>query len=82
MLDQAETTPPVSANASSAELREYFTQILPEHDRDRVHINDIKKCVKWFSFMQEKGLFEEIRRESETPAPEVSEPTKAEEKPE
>lgn len=61
MLDQYESLPPVSLQSSSADLRTYFTSILPEHDQDRVHINDIKKCIKWFSFMQEKGIFEEIR---------------------
>lgn len=64
MLDLLESTPPVPLTANSAELRRYFTQILPEHDRDRVHINDIKKCIKWFNFMQEKGIFDEVKSES------------------
>jgi len=63
MLDQFDETPPVSPDASSADFRAYFSKILPEHDRDRVHINDIKKCIKWFNFMREKGIFEEARRE-------------------
>jgi hypothetical protein len=63
MLDQRETNPPVSPDASSAELRDYFSRVLPEHDRDRVHIHDIKKCLKWFKFMLDKGIFEEARRE-------------------
>ncbi|MBK9336540.1 MAG: DUF5606 domain-containing protein [Lewinellaceae bacterium] len=80
MLDVQETIPPVPAESNSATFRAYFDQILPEHDRDRVHINDIKKCIKWFNFMQETGIFEEVIREaaaeSETPqaaeAPAVS----------
>ena len=64
MLDQYDTLPPADLNANSAVLREYFTAILPEHDRDRVHINDIKKCIKWFNFMQEKGIFAEAQREA------------------
>ncbi|TNE51867.1 MAG: hypothetical protein EP344_16305 [Bacteroidetes bacterium] len=63
MLDQQETIPPVPPTSNSVELREYFTKILPEHDSDQVHINDIKKCIKWFSFMQENGIFEEAKRE-------------------
>lgn len=73
MLDQQEAVPPASPNANSAELRAYFSQILPEHDHDKVHINDIKKCIKWFNFMHEKGIFEEARQEAAavaaTPAP-------------
>ncbi|MEO6759175.1 MAG: hypothetical protein ABIO24_06950 [Saprospiraceae bacterium] len=68
MLDQYETLPPADINANSAALREYFTGVLPEHDRDRVHINDIKKCIKWFNFMQEKGIFAEAQREAEKEA--------------
>lgn len=85
MLDQRESNPPAPLTANSAELRQYFSQILPEHDRDRVHINDIKKCIKWFNFMLEKGIFEEVKSETaaetadagETP-PETSEPETAE----
>jgi hypothetical protein len=77
MLDQRESVPPASLDSNSAALRAYFTQILPEHDTDRVHINDIKKCIKWFNFMVEKGIFEEISREeaSETPSDETNETT-------
>lgn len=66
MLDQYEENPPVSLESASPVIREYFSRILPEHDRDRVHINDIKKCIKWFNFMYENGIFEEARREAET----------------
>jgi hypothetical protein len=73
----AETpTPPLSGD--SAAFRAYFSTVVPDHDRDRVHINDIKKCVKWFNFMYEKGMFEEINNNAtaepdttlETPAAE------------
>ena len=87
MLDRYESLPPVSLQASSADLRAYFTQILPEHDQDRVHINDIKKCIKWFNFMREKGIFEEIKQAEasgeeaqEAAAPEVPEQPAEEEK--
>ncbi|HRI59051.1 MAG TPA: hypothetical protein PK228_05000 [Saprospiraceae bacterium] len=68
MLDQYEENPPVSLESASAAFRDYFTKILPEHDRDRVHINDIKKCIKWFNFMYENGIFEEAKREAEAQA--------------
>jgi hypothetical protein len=80
MLDQQEGTPPVSINANSTELRNYFDQILPEHDHEQVHINDIKKCIKWFNFMLEKGIFEEAKREAEEIAQKEAEKPEATEK--
>lgn len=73
MLDQVETVQPPDPSAASAVLREYFGAILPEHDRDRVHINDIKKCLKWFHFMREKGIFDEAQREAAAPEAEKTE---------
>lgn len=65
MLDQMETNPPVASDSNSGQFRAYFTSILPEHDQERVHINDIKKCIKWFNFMIDKGIFEEVKKEDE-----------------
>ena len=38
------------------ELRDYFSEVLPEHDRDQVHNSDIKKIVRWFNFLNERDL--------------------------
>jgi len=64
MFDEHATIPPADVNASSQVLRDYFSQILPTHDRDRVHINDIKKCIKWYNFMYESGILAEAKREA------------------
>ncbi|MBL7828051.1 MAG: hypothetical protein JNJ57_15580 [Saprospiraceae bacterium] len=80
MFDNHESVPPVSPNGSSQELRAYFSAILPDHDRDRVHINDIKKCIKWYNFMYEKGILATAKQEAaaekaaETPQETVEEP--------
>ena len=56
MLEQLNDNPPPTAKASSDDHRAYFTKILPNHDRDQVHISDIKKAVRWFNFLHERGL--------------------------
>ncbi len=56
MLDQMEDNPLPDIKSPSDKLREYFTKILPNHDRDQVHISDIKKTIRWFRFMNERGL--------------------------
>jgi hypothetical protein len=61
-----ETNPlPDASKANSTEIRAYFTAVLPEHDQDRVHANDIKKCIKWFSFMHSHNMIEEAKKATE-----------------
>lgn len=43
-------------NASGAELQDYFTKVLPEWDRDRVHNSDIKKLITWYNILVENGV--------------------------
>lgn len=47
--------------ASPDELHEYFTKVLPEWDRDRVHNSDIKKLIQWYNILVKAGVtnFEE-----------------------
>ena len=42
--------------ASGAELQDYFTKVLPEWDRDRVHNSDIKKLITWYNILVENGV--------------------------
>lgn len=56
MIDQREDNPVPDQNATTIDLREYFLDILPDHDRERVHIGDIKKVIKWFNALDSYGL--------------------------
>lgn len=52
-LDASEATTPVpDVNAKADELRAWFKTILPDHDEDRVHINDIRKLLKWYAALK------------------------------
>ncbi|MEY3052067.1 MAG: hypothetical protein RLY31_1852 [Bacteroidota bacterium] len=55
MLDQLESLPIVSPDTDAAGLRAYFSEILPDHDRDRVHTGDIRKVIRWFNFLHDRG---------------------------
>ncbi len=56
MLDKLNETPPIDPDSPTPELRKYFTTILPNHDPDRVHGSDIKKAIRWFKYMNDRGL--------------------------
>ena len=52
---------------SGAELQEYFGQVLPNFDRDRVHNSDIKKLLQWYNILIANGItdFEEEMKPTE-----------------
>ncbi|MFZ1581039.1 MAG: hypothetical protein WAT26_07870, partial [Saprospiraceae bacterium] len=35
--------------------QKYFTVIIPDYDRERVFHSDMKKVIKWFNFLNERG---------------------------
>lgn len=37
-------------------LNDYFTQILPDFDKDRVYPNDIKKVISWYNILVNDGM--------------------------
>lgn len=52
--------------ASSNELHEYFTAVLPNWDQDRVHDSDIKKLLQWYNIIVKNGIdFSEDLKEDE-----------------
>ncbi len=69
MRQQKTTTPPVAPNASNDELRNYLAAILPNYDKERVNVSDIKKLVKWFLILDETEALE-VKEDQE----EVAEP--------
>ena len=48
----------ISHKTSKTELEDYFREILPEYDEDRVYISDIKKVVQWYNALQAAGMVE------------------------
>jgi Domain of unknown function (DUF5606) len=66
MLDTFETNPPVAADAASKELFAYFGDILPNYDRDRVKQSDVRKIIKWFTFLKQRGVLDAAPAEAET----------------
>jgi len=66
MLSNLEKTPLVDQNASKDELMNYLAAVLPDYDRDRVYPGDVKKLVKWFVFLNERGALTNTETTTET----------------
>lgn len=53
--------------ASAEELRAYMAEVLPNYDRDRVHLSDIKKLISWYNILIANGITEfEVAEEEST----------------
>lgn len=55
----------ISHKESPEALKAYFAEVLPEYDRDRVHISDMKKVFSWFNILVGAG-FTEFKLPEET----------------
>ena len=56
MIELRDAEPIPASNASGEEFHTYFRKVLPDYNEDRVFMSDIKKVVKWFSFLDERGM--------------------------
>lgn len=49
-------------------LREFFGKVLPDYDRERVHVSDIRKLLSWYNILVAAGITEFLDPEEEAPA--------------
>ena len=56
--------PSINHKSSKDELMNYFRDILPEYDEDRVYISDIKKVIQWYNIMQSVNLIKISKKET------------------
>ena len=46
----------ISHKSKKDELEEYFFEILPDYDEDRVYPSDIKKIIQWYNLLTKNGI--------------------------
>lgn len=52
----------------AGDLREFFAKVLPDFDRERVHLSDIRKLLTWYNMLVSAGITEFNEPEEETEA--------------
>ncbi|MBP3289960.1 MAG: DUF5606 domain-containing protein [Alistipes sp.] len=61
----------LSPKSTPEAMKAYFAEVLPEYDRERVHVSDIKKALSWFNILVGAGLTEfTLPEEEEQPSEE------------
>lgn len=48
----------ISPKEDPEKLRVAFAEALPEYDRERVHLSDIRKCFGWYNTLVQAGFTE------------------------
>ena len=61
--DGKQTT--ISHKDSKDTLEEYFFEVLPDYDEDRVYASDIKKIVQWYNLLQKHDMLGALEEEAE-----------------
>lgn len=56
----------ISHKASGSELKAYFEEVLPDYDKDRVYVSDIKKVINWYNVLQKQGVITQEALEKES----------------
>lgn len=55
----------IKALGKDSDVREYFAEILPDFDRDKVYTSDIKKLLTWYNQLLAAGITEFASKEEE-----------------
>ena len=50
----------VKPKDSKDKLEEYFFNVLPDYDEDRVYASDIKKVIQWYNLLQEHDMLKTL----------------------
>ena len=61
----------------NAKMKVYFAEVLPEYDKERVYVSNIKKVLSWYNLLVENQIITEEsvqEKEEENDAPEAEKP--------
>ncbi len=56
----------INHKSTRDELEEYFFEVLPDYDEDRVYPSDIKKIVQWYNLLIKNGFTDFSEESTET----------------
>ncbi|MCU0474446.1 MAG: DUF5606 domain-containing protein [Bacteroidales bacterium] len=67
IFDKEKGGPAIDFKSDPEKLKAYFNEVLPEYDKDKVYVSDIKKVVHWYNILQSLNMLvkEEPEKTSE-----------------
>lgn len=63
----------INHKSSNEEIKSYFEEVLPNYDKDRVYVSDMKKIINWYNILHQVDLLNTKEDEPVKEAEEVLE---------
>jgi hypothetical protein len=57
----------LSHKAPAQEIKAFFGEVLPEYDRDRVYVSDMKKIILWYNLLLKYDLLKPQEADKDSP---------------
>lgn len=58
IFEKEEGSETISHKSGSQELKQWFEKVLPDYDRERVYVSDIKKVALWYNLLNKMKMLE------------------------
>lgn len=58
MFEKTEGKQAIDHKSSKTDLQNFFSEVLPEYDEDRVYASDIKKVVQWYNLLVKQDMLD------------------------
>jgi len=79
MKEKTEGNAAIDHKSSDNDIKAFFASVLPEYDKERVYLSDMKKMIFWYNLLHQNNLTD-FEEEEEATEEDVKEKT-SEEKP-
>lgn len=55
----------ISHKEDGKKLKDFFLEVMPNYDEERVYLSDIKKIIQWYNILQKQNMLTEKEGEDE-----------------
>ena len=73
LFEKNEGKATINHKSDNKTLKSTFEEIVPEYDKDRVYVSDIKKIIQWYNLLTEKEILDFTEEEDGNPDKESKE---------
>lgn len=65
IVEKEDKGPAIDHKSKPEDLKKYMEEIIPNYDREKVYVSDIKKVLNWYNILQELEMLDLVLQEDE-----------------